>query len=138
MATAAATSKPARIIHTMIRVGDLKRSIEFYQTHFGMSVIRTIDVPEGKYTNVFIGYGEEESDPMIELTYNYGVETYENGTGFGHLAIGVPDIHATCETMRKEGVTIVREPGPVKFGTTVIAFVDDPDGYRIELIQESK
>lgn len=138
MPTAASTAKPARIMHTMIRVGNLKRSIDFYQTHFGMSVIRTIDVPEGNYTNVFIGYGDEKSDPMIELTYNYGVETYDSGNGFGHLAIGVPDIYATCENLRKDGVKIVREPGPVKFGTTVIAFVDDPDGYRIELIQESK
>ena len=127
-----------RIMHTMIRVGDLDRAIAFYTKHFGMEVIRTIDVPEGKYTNVFIGYGEEKRDPMIELTYNYGVETYEIGNGFGHLAIGVPDIHAACDTMRADGVRIVREPGPVKFGTTIIAFVDDPDGYRIELIQENK
>ncbi|HEV7248062.1 MAG TPA: lactoylglutathione lyase [Shinella sp.] len=138
MTAVASPAKAARIMHTMIRVGDLKRSIDFYQTYFGMSVIRTIDVPDGKYTNVFIGYGEEKIDPLIELTYNYGVETYEKGNGFGHLAIGVPDIYAACEAMRKEGVKIVREPGPVKFGTTVIAFVDDPDGYRIELIQESK
>tara|TARA_B100000405_G_scaffold84934_1_gene58811 strand:- start:43 stop:447 length:405 start_codon:yes stop_codon:yes gene_type:complete len=131
-----AASKQPRIMHTMIRVGDLERSIAFYTRHFGMEVIRTIDVPEGKYTNVFIGYGEEKSDPMIELTYNYGVGSYEKGDGFGHLAIGVPDIYAACDAMRGEGVRIVREPGPVKFGTTVIAFVDDPDGYRIELIQE--
>src|SRR3546814_17551216 len=112
MATAAATNKPPRIMHTMIRVGDLKRSIEFYQTHFGMSVIRTIDVPEGKYTNVFIGYGEEKSDPMIGLTYNYGVESSERGTGFGHVALPVPDITAACDTMRKDGATHVRQSGP--------------------------
>jgi lactoylglutathione lyase len=122
----------------MVRVGDLKRSIDFYSKYFGMDVIRTIDVPEGNYTNVFIGYGEEKTDPMIELTYNYGVSSYEKGNGFGHLAVGVKDIYATCETMRHDGVAIIREPGPVKFGTTVIAFVDDPDGYRIELIQDSK
>jgi len=127
-----------RIMHTMIRVGDLDRSITFYKTHFGMEAIRTIDVPDGRYTNVFIGYGSEAEDPMIELTYNYGVEQYERGTGFGHLAIGVADIQATCEAMRAAGVNIVREPGPVKFGTTIIAFVDDPDGYRIELIQERR
>ncbi|MDK1373659.1 MULTISPECIES: lactoylglutathione lyase [unclassified Sinorhizobium] len=138
MAPATQTAKPPRIMHTMIRVGDLQRSIGFYSKHFGMDVIRTIDVPEGNYTNVFIGYGAEKTDPMIELTYNYGVASYEKGSGFGHLAVGVPDIYAACEAMRKEGVKIVREPGPVKFGTTVIAFVDDPDGYRIELIQESK
>src|SRR6218665_3570971 len=138
MTTETQGGRPARIMHTMIRVGDLQRAIDFYSTHFGMAVSRPIDVPEGKYTNVFIGSGAEKTDPMIELTYNYGVESYEKGTGFGHLAIGVPDIYATCEAMRKEGIKIIREPGPVKFGTTVIAFVDDPDGYRIELIQESK
>jgi lactoylglutathione lyase len=123
-------------MHTMIRVGDLQRSIDFYKQHFGMDVIRTVDVPAGKYTNVFIGYGTEKSDPMIELTYNYGVPSYEAGSGFGHLAVGVEDIYATCESMRQAGVKIVREPGPVKFGTTVIAFVDDPDGYRVELIED--
>lgn len=129
-------NKRGRIMHTMIRVGDLDRSVEFYRTHFGMDVIRKVDVPEGKYTNIFIGYGSESSDPMIELTYNYDVGQYEKGTGFGHLAIGVSDIYATCDRMRSSGVSIVREPGPVKFGTTVIAFVDDPDGYRIELVEE--
>lgn len=128
--------KPGRIMHAMIRVGDLERSIAFYSTHFGMEVIRRVDVPQGKYTNVFIGYGSEKTDPVIELTYNYGVETYEKGTGFGHLAVGVNDVYATCETMRAAGVPIVREPGPVKFGTTVIAFVEDPDGYRLELIED--
>ncbi len=125
-----------RFMHTMIRVGDLERSIDFYQRYLGMREIRRSDVPEGRYTNVFIGYGDEASAPMIELTYNYGVSAYEKGKGFGHLAIGVTDIAATCAAMRAGGVAIAREPGPVKFGTTVIAFVDDPDGYRIELIQE--
>jgi len=123
-----------RIMHTMIRVGDLDRSIGFYSKHFGMSVVKTVDVPEAKYTNVFIGYGSEATEPMIELTYNYGVTSYEPGKGFGHIAIGVRDIYAVCESLRSEGVRIVREPGPVQFGTVHIAFVDDPDGYRIELI----
>ncbi|HEX2527364.1 MAG TPA: lactoylglutathione lyase [Geminicoccus sp.] len=132
----AASGRQGRIMHTMIRVGDLDRSIAFYARHFGMEVIRTIDLPEGKYTNVFIGYGDEKTNPMIELTYNYGVESYERGNGFGHLAVGVADIYGTCERMRADGVPIVRAPGPVKFGTTVIAFVDDPDGYRVELIED--
>jgi len=134
MAGTTQVSGSNRFMHTMIRVGDLERSIAFYSRHFGMAVIRRIDVPEGRYTNVFIGYGEERSDPMIELTYNYGVETYDRGNGFGHLAIGVKDIYGVCDRMRQDGLAIVREPGPVKFGTTHIAFVDDPDGYRIELI----
>lgn len=123
-----------RIMHTMIRVGDLDRSVDFYSKHFGMSVVKKVDVPEAKYTNVFIGYGNEHDDPMIELTYNYGVPAYELGTGFGHLAIGVKDIYGVCEKLRAAGVKIVREPGPLKFGTVHIAFIDDPDGYRIELI----
>jgi lactoylglutathione lyase len=123
-----------RIMHTMIRVGDLDRSINFYSKHFGMSVVKTVDVPKAKYTNVFIGYGSENDQPMIELTYNYDVTSYELGNGFGHVAIGVRDIYAVCESLRSEGVRIVREPGPVQFGTVHIAFVDDPDGYRIELI----
>lgn len=128
------TPENARIMHVMIRVGDLERSIRFYGDHFGMKVLRREDVPEGKYTNVFIGYGSELSDPVIELTYNYGVGSYERGNGFGHLAIGVRDIKGVCERMRGAGIKIVREPGPVKFGTVHIAFVDDPDGYRVELI----
>jgi len=123
-----------RIMHTMIRVGDLDRSVAFYSGHFGMSVVKKVDVPEAKYTNVFIGYGDENSDPMIELTYNYGVPAYEAGNGFGHLAIGVRDIYGVCEKLRAAGVKIAREPGPLKFGTVHIAFIDDPDGYRIELI----
>lgn len=123
-----------RIMHTMIRVGDLDRSVDFYSKHFGMSVVKKTDVPEAKYTNVFIGYGNEHDDPMIELTYNYGVPAYELGNGFGHLAIGVKDIYGVCQKLRDAGVRIVREPGPLKFGTVHIAFIDDPDGYRIELI----
>ena len=123
-----------RIMHTMIRVGDLDRSIGFYRDFFGMSEVSRSDVPAGQYTNVFIGYGDEDSDPMIELTYNYGRTAYERGDGFGHIAIGVRDIYAVCDKLRAAGVKIAREPGPLKFGTVHIAFVDDPDGYRIELI----
>jgi len=121
-------------MHTMIRVGDLDRSVDFYQRHFGMSVVKRVDVPEASYTNVFIGYGTEQADPMIELTYNDGRTDYEKGDGFGHLAIGVRDIYGVCDRLKAAGVRIVREPGPVKFGTVHIAFIDDPDGYRIELI----
>lgn len=124
-----------RYLHTMLRVGDLPRSLAFYTTHLGMKEIRRNDVPDGKYTLVFLGYGDESSETVLELTYNYGVTGYEMGGAFGHLAIGVPDIYATCETMRAAGVKISREPGPVKFGTTVIAFIEDPDGYKIELIE---
>lgn len=120
-------------LHTMLRVGDIDRSVAFYTTHLGMKETRRRDVPDGKYTLVFLGY--EAGGTEIELTYNYGVDSYDMGKAFGHLAIGVPDIYATCERMRAAGVNISREPGPVKFGTTLIAFVDDPDGYKIELIQ---
>ncbi len=123
-------------LHTMIRVGDLERSVAFYTKLLGMRELRRRDVPEGKYTLAFVGYAAEESGAgVIELTYNYGVSHYELGTGFGHLAIGVPDIFATCERLRAAGAKITREPGPVKFGSTVIAFIEDPDGYKIELIE---
>ncbi len=126
-----------RYLHTMLRVGDLERSVRFYTGMFGMKELRRRDVPEGKYTLVFLGYGPEETHTVLELTYNYGVDKYELGTAFGHLAIGVPDVYAACEKMRAAGVKITREPGPVKFGTTVIAFVEDPDGYKIELVQRA-
>jgi len=126
-----------RLLHTMIRVGDLDRSVDFYTRLLGMKELRRRDVPEGKYTLAFVGYGDESENAVIELTYNYGVEKYDLGTGFGHLAIGVPDVYATCEALRKAGAKITREPGPVKFGTTVIAFVEDPDGYKIELIERA-
>ena len=126
-----------RFLHTMIRVGDLDRSVKFYTELLGMKELRRRDVPEGKYTLAFLGYGEgnAEGQAEIELTYNYGVERYEHGTAFGHLAIGVPDVKAACERVRAGGGKVTREPGPVKFGTTVIAFVEDPDGYKIELIE---
>ena len=125
----------SRFLHTMLRVGNLQRSIDFYTKLLGMKELRRRDVPDGKYTLAFVGYGDEDSSSVIELTYNYGVDHYEQGTAFGHLAIGVPDVKATCDGLRAAGAKITREPGPVKFGTTIIAFVEDPDGYKIELVQ---
>jgi lactoylglutathione lyase len=126
-----------RFLHTMIRVGDLQRSVDFYTRLLGMRELRRRDVPDGKYTLAFLGYGEgnAENGGEIELTYNYGVEKYELGNAFGHLAVGVPDVAAACEAVRAGGGKVTREAGPVKFGTTVIAFVEDPDGYKIELIE---
>jgi lactoylglutathione lyase len=126
-----------RFLHTMIRVGNLDRSIAFYTKLLGMKELRRRDVPDGKYTLAFLGYGEgnKEGQGEIELTYNYGVEKYEMGNAFGHLAVGVPDVAAACEAVRAGGGKVTREAGPVKFGTTIIAFVEDPDGYKIELIQ---
>lgn len=122
-------------LHTMLRVGNLERSINFYTTFLGMKELRRTEVPDGKYTLVFVGYGDEDNHTVLELTYNWGIEKYDIGTAFGHLALGVPDIYASCERLRTAGVKIVREPGPVQFGTTVIAFIEDPDGYKIELIE---
>ena len=142
METAAATRKEgaalgkARMLHTMLRVFDLKKSLDFYTRLLGMQVLRQREVPEGRYTLAFVGYGEEAANTVIELTHNWDQkEPYAIGTAFGHLAIGVPDVYATCETLGKAGVKITRPPGPVKFGTTVIAFIEDPDGYKIELIE---
>jgi lactoylglutathione lyase len=123
----------SRFLHTMIRVGDLERSIKFYTELLGMKELRRRDVPDGKYTLAFVGY---EGDPAeVELTYNYGVDKYEQGSAFGHLAVAVPDAAAACDRIRASGGKVTREAGPVKFGTTVIAFVEDPDGYKIELIE---
>jgi lactoylglutathione lyase len=124
-----------QILHTMIRVGDMQRSIDFYTRLMGMQLLRTTDRPEQKYALAFVGYGDESTGAVLELTYNYGVDRYDLGAGFGHVAIGVPDVAATCERIRAAGGKITREAGPVKGGTTVIAFVEDPDGYKIELIQ---
>jgi len=124
-----------RLLHTMLRVGDLQRSIDFYTKVLGMTLLRTTDRPEQKYTLAFVGYGSNPEHAELELTYNYGVGKYELGTAYGHLAIGVDDVYAACDRIRASGGTITREPGPVKGGTTVIAFVQDPDGYKIELIQ---
>jgi len=122
-------------LHTMLRVRDLNASVKFYTDFLGMKELRRAEVPEGKYTLVFIGYGDEKTHTVLELTYNWGVDHYEHGTAFGHLAIGVPDIYGTCERLRAAGVKITRAPGPVQFGKTIIAFIEDPDGYKIELIE---
>ncbi|MGB0626230.1 MAG: lactoylglutathione lyase [Alphaproteobacteria bacterium] len=126
-----------RLLHTMIRVKDQEKSIDFYTRHLGMKVLRQKDFEGGRFTNTFIGYGDESSEAVIELTYNWDQdEPYSHGSGFGHLAVGVPDIYATCAALEKEGVSIPRPPGPMKHGTTVIAFIEDPDGYKIELIEQ--
>ena len=125
-------------LHTMLRVKDLDASVAFYTGLLGMRELRRHEVTEGKYTLAFLGYGDEKTHTVLELTYNWGVDSYELGSAFGHLALGVPDIHGTCETLRKAGARITREPGPVKFGTTVIAFIEDPDGYKIELIERQQ
>ena len=131
-----ATAVKPRMLHTMLRVFDLEKSLDFYSRLLGMEVLRKRDVPEGRYTLAFVGYGEEAANTVIELTYNWDQkEPYAIGTAFGHLAIGVPDVYATCDKLGKAGVKITRPPGPVKFGTTVIAFIEDPDGYKIELIE---
>jgi len=125
-----------RFLHTMIRVKDLDRSLDFYTRHLGMRVLRKTDFPEGKFTLAFVGYGEESEQTVVELTHNWDQEEpYEMGNGFGHLALGVSDIYGTCEGLEKEGVSIPRPPGPMKHGSTVIAFIEDPDGYKIELIE---
>jgi lactoylglutathione lyase len=131
-----------RILHTMLRVGDLQRSIDFYTKVMGMELLRTTDRPEQKYTLAFVGYGDEAQGAVLELTFNYGVATYDIGGGFGHVAIEVDDAAATCGHVRDKaaayGAKVTREAGPVKGGTTVIAFVQDPDGYKIELIERKR
>lgn len=125
-----------RYLHTMLRVKNLEKSVDFYTRLMGMKELRRREVPDGKYTLVFVGYGDEASHTVLELTYNWGQDDgYDLGTGFGHLAVGVADVAATCAELRAAGVKITREPGPVKFGTTIIAFIEDPDGYKIELIE---
>ena len=124
-----------RLLHTMIRVGNLQRSIDFYTQAMGMQLLRMTKRPEQNYDLAFVGYGNNPDHAEIELTYNYGVSSYDLGTAYGHIAIGVPDVVATCNAIRQAGGTITREPGPVKGGSTFIAFVQDPDGYKIELIQ---
>ena len=124
-----------RLLHTMLRVGDLQRSVKFYTEALGMKLLRTTDRPEQKYSLAFVGYDDEERTAVLELTYNYGVDKYEMGGAFGHIAIGVPDVSAACERVRASGGKVTREAGPVKGGTSVIAFVEDPDGYKIEFIQ---
>ncbi|OTQ61819.1 lactoylglutathione lyase [Gilliamella apis] len=127
-----------RILHTMIRVGDLKRSIDFYTRVMGMTLLRTSENPEYQYSLAFVGYGDESTNSVIELTYNWGTEKYDHGTAFGHIAIGVDDVAKMCEDVSQAGGRVTREAGPVKGGKTIIAFVEDPDGYKIELIQNSQ
>ena len=124
-----------RMLHTMLRVGNLDRSVKFYTEVLGMKLLRTTDRPEQKYSLAFVGYDTEDRGSVLELTYNYGVERYDLGGGFGHIAIEVPDVKITCEKVKSKGGKVTREPGPVKGGTTVIAFVEDPDGYKIEFIE---
>lgn len=124
-----------RILHTMLRVTDLERSIAFYTDVLGMRVLRRKDYPDGRYTLAFVGYGPESEQAVIELTHNWDTDHYEIGNGFGHVALGVPDIHAACEEIRARGGEIAREPGPMSHGGTVLAFVRDPDGYMIELLE---
>lgn len=124
-----------RILHTMLRVTNLELSLDFYQNVLGMRLLRTSENSEYQYTLAFLGYGDEENNAVLELTYNWGVTEYELGTAYGHIAIGVDDIYGTCEAVRKAGGKITREAGPVKGGKTLIAFVEDPDGYKIEFIE---
>ena len=124
-----------RMLHTMLRVGDLKRSVDFYTKVLGMKLLRTTDRPDQKYSLAFVGYDDEKRAAVLELTYNYGVDRYEMGGAFGHIAIGVPDVAGACNKVRAAGGKVTREPGPVKGGSSVIAFVEDPDGYKIEFIE---
>ncbi|BAZ31756.1 lactoylglutathione lyase [Cylindrospermum sp. NIES-4074] len=124
-----------RLLHTMLRVGNLEESLKFYCELLGMKLLRQKDYPGGEFTLAFVGYAEESEQAVIELTYNWGVSKYELGNAYGHIALGVDDIYATCEEIKNRGGKVVREPGPMKHGSTVIAFVEDPDGYKIELIQ---
>ncbi|ROS05815.1 lactoylglutathione lyase [Sinobacterium caligoides] len=126
-----------RLLHTMLRVGDLERSIAFYRDIFAMQLLRRKDYPGGRFTLAFLGYGAEADNTVIELTYNWDTDHYELGSGFGHLAIGVDDAYTTCAEIKRQGGDVVREAGPMQHGSTVIAFVRDPDGYMIELIQQS-
>lgn len=126
-----------RLLHTMLRVGDLERSIAFYTEVLGMRLLRRKDYPGGRFTLAFVGYGDESNTAVLELTHNWDTNSYDLGSGYGHIAIGVDDIVAVCDQMRAKGGRVVREPGPMKNGTTVIAFVEDPDGYKVELIEQS-
>jgi lactoylglutathione lyase len=124
-----------RILHTMLRVADLERSLRFYTEVLGMRLLRRKDYPEGKFTLAFVGYGDETDTAVIELTHNWGVDKYELGNAFGHIAVAVDDIYKACEEVRRRGGKVTREAGPMKHGTTVIAFIEDPDTYKIELIE---
>jgi len=127
-----------RMLHTMLRVGNMERSVKFYTEVLGMKLLRTTDRPEQKYSLAFVGYGDESAHTVLELTYNYGVDRYDLGAGFGHIAIEVPDAVKACAMVRAKGGSVTREAGPVKGGSTVIAFVQDPDGYKIEFIERKR
>ena len=129
---------PMRLLHTMLRVGDLQRSIDFYTQVLGMQLLRRSENPDYKYSLAFVGYEGNPAQAEIELTYNWGCDSYEMGTAYGHIALGVPDAHAACDKIRAAGGNVTRDAGPVKGGSTVIAFVTDPDGYKIELIQRAE
>ena len=126
-----------RMLHTMLRVGDLEKSLRFYTEVLGMRLLRRKDYPEGKFTLAFVGYGEEADTAVLELTHNWGVEKYELGNAYGHIAVAVDDAYKACEEVKRRGGKVSREAGPMKHGTTVIAFIEDPDGYKIELIERS-
>ena len=126
-----------RILHTMLRVGDLERSLAFYTQVLGMKELRRKDYPDGRFTLAFVGYGAESETAVLELTHNWDTKSYDLGTGYGHVAIAVPDAYKACEEVKKLGGKVTREPGPMKFGGSVIAFVEDPDGYKIEFIQKA-
>ena len=127
-----------RILHTMIRVGDLQRSIDFYTQVLGMRLLRKSDYPSGRFTNAFVGYEDESKAAVLELTHNWDTKSYDLGTGYGHVALEVDDAYKACEEVKKRGGKVTREPGPMKHGTTVIAFVEDPDGYKIEFVQRKE
>ena len=124
-----------RILHTMLRVGDLKKSLYFYVEILGMQLLRQKDYPSGRFTLAFVGFGQENNSTVLELTHNWDIDQYKIGEGYGHIALGVQDIYSTCKSIKKSGGHVVREPGPMKHGSTVIAFIEDPDGYKIELIE---
>ncbi len=126
-----------RLLHTMLRVGDLEKSKAFYTNILGMKLLREMEMPEGRFTLAFVGYGDEKDSTVLELTWNWDTSSYDLGDGYGHIAIGVDDVYATCEAIRDKGGKIVREPGPMKGGTRVLAFVEDPDGYKIEILENA-
>ena len=127
-----------RLLHTMLRVGDLDKSIAFYTEVLGMTLLRRKDYPEGQFTLAFVGYGDEAHNSVIELTHNWGVASYELGTGYGHIALEVDDVYKACEDIRSRGGKITREPGPMIHGTSILAFVEDPDGYKVELLSPQR